>query len=124
MTECYSPQCIQKYWGFGLFPSSGILGTRKHDVSETASVSVLRCDGGKTPTQLGPSDRANLNHWTPHLKTETDPASETSCFLVPRISDDGKKSKNPVFLNVIHHRQNPLESTKLNIYFINDSVKK
>jgi hypothetical protein len=43
----------QNYWGFGLFPSSGILGTRKHDVSETASVSVLRF-GGKTHTQLGP----------------------------------------------------------------------
>jgi hypothetical protein len=33
----------QNYWGFGLFPSSSILGTRKHDVSETGSVSVLRC---------------------------------------------------------------------------------
>jgi hypothetical protein len=35
------------YWVFGLFPSSGILGTRKHDVSETASVSVLMCGGGR-----------------------------------------------------------------------------
>jgi hypothetical protein len=49
----------QNYGVFGLFPSSGILGTRKHDVSETESVSVLRC-GGKTPTQFGPSDRAKL----------------------------------------------------------------
>jgi hypothetical protein len=30
---------IHNYWGFGLFPMSGILGTRKHDVSETGSVS-------------------------------------------------------------------------------------
>jgi hypothetical protein len=30
------------YWVFGLFPSPGILVTRKHDVSETGSVSVLR----------------------------------------------------------------------------------
>jgi hypothetical protein len=30
------------YWVFGLFPSSGILENRKHDVSETGSVSVLR----------------------------------------------------------------------------------
>jgi hypothetical protein len=50
------------YWGIGLFPSSGILGNRKHDVSETGSVSVLRCGGGETPTQLGPLDRAYLNH--------------------------------------------------------------
>jgi hypothetical protein len=42
----------QNYWIFGLLPSSGILGTRKHDVSETGSVSFLRC-GGETPTQLG-----------------------------------------------------------------------
>jgi hypothetical protein len=32
---------IQNYWVFGLFPSSGILGTRKYDVSVTGSVSVL-----------------------------------------------------------------------------------
>jgi hypothetical protein len=29
----------QNYWVFGLCPSSGIVGTRKHDVSETGSVS-------------------------------------------------------------------------------------
>jgi hypothetical protein len=32
----------QNYWVFGLFPSSGILENRKHDVSETGSVLVLR----------------------------------------------------------------------------------
>jgi hypothetical protein len=32
----------QNYWVFGLFPSSGVLENRKHDVSETESVSVLR----------------------------------------------------------------------------------
>jgi hypothetical protein len=53
----------QNYWLFGIFPSSGIVGTRKHDFSETGSVSVHMC-GGKTLTQLGPLDRANLNHWT------------------------------------------------------------
>jgi hypothetical protein len=49
----------QNYWFFGLFPTSGILRSIKHDVSETGSVSVLRC-GRKTPTQLCPLDRANL----------------------------------------------------------------
>jgi hypothetical protein len=48
---------IQNSWVFGLLPSSDILGTRKHDVSETGSV------------------------------------SETLCFLVPRISEDGKSPK-------------------------------
>jgi hypothetical protein len=32
----------QNYWLFGLCPSSGILESRKHNVSETGSVSVLR----------------------------------------------------------------------------------
>jgi hypothetical protein len=31
---------IQNQWVFGLLPSSGILGRKKHDVSETGSVSV------------------------------------------------------------------------------------
>jgi hypothetical protein len=40
---------------FFTFSIYGILGTIKHDVSETGYVSVLRC-GGKTSTQLGPLD--------------------------------------------------------------------
>jgi hypothetical protein len=32
----------QNYWVFGLCPSSGILKIRKHNFSETGSVSVLR----------------------------------------------------------------------------------
>jgi hypothetical protein len=51
----------QNYWVFGLCPSSDILETTKHNVSETGSISVLR--RWKTPTQLGPLERANLNQW-------------------------------------------------------------
>jgi hypothetical protein len=29
----------------------------------------------------------------PHLRTETDPISETLCFLVSRILDDGQSPK-------------------------------
>jgi hypothetical protein len=32
----------KNFWVFGLLASSGILENRKHDVSETGSVSVLR----------------------------------------------------------------------------------
>jgi hypothetical protein len=42
----------QNYWVFGLFPSSGILETRKYYVSETGSISVRRCGG--EDTHLGP----------------------------------------------------------------------
>jgi hypothetical protein len=62
----------QNYCFFWTLLSSGILGTRKHDVLESGSASVLRC-GGKTP--------------------EADPLSKMSCFLVPRIPDDGKSKK-------------------------------
>jgi ABC-type enterochelin transport system ATPase subunit len=33
---------VQDYWVFWTFPSSGILETRKHDVSEIGSLSVLK----------------------------------------------------------------------------------
>jgi hypothetical protein len=33
---------IQNYWLFGICPSSGILESKKYNVSETGSVSVLR----------------------------------------------------------------------------------
>jgi hypothetical protein len=51
----------QNYRVFGLLPSPCILENRKHDVSETGFVSVLRWREEKTPTQLGPLKRANLN---------------------------------------------------------------
>jgi hypothetical protein len=49
----------QNYWVFGLCPSTDILETRKHNVSETGSVSVLRRGEGEI-TQVGAVERANL----------------------------------------------------------------
>jgi hypothetical protein len=60
----------QNYWVSDLGPSSGILETRKHNVSETLT---------KRPNRVFP----------PHLRTETDPVSETLCFLVSRVPNDG-----------------------------------
>jgi hypothetical protein len=37
----------QNYWVFGLCPSSSVVETRKHNISETGSVSVLRCGQGR-----------------------------------------------------------------------------
>jgi hypothetical protein len=48
---------------FGLFLSSSILENRKHDVSESGSVSVLMW-GGEDIYSVGPLKRADLNHWT------------------------------------------------------------
>jgi hypothetical protein len=60
----------QNYWVFGLFPSSGIVGTRKHDVSETRFISVLRC-GSQMSWCLPPI----------HMRTKTRPVPETSFFF-------------------------------------------
>jgi hypothetical protein len=32
----------QKFWGFGLYPWSGILKARKHNISESGFVSIFR----------------------------------------------------------------------------------
>jgi hypothetical protein len=56
---------------------------------------------------LSSLERANLNHWTtqqsrclPHLRTETDPVSETPCFLSSNSLESGRwtKSENPLIL--------------------------
>jgi hypothetical protein len=77
----------------------------------------------KTQTQLGPFERANLNHWASQLRMETDPVSETSCFLFSRIPDDGEKSKNLVILCVIHHRQSPLESLIFFVFLVSSNIR-
>jgi hypothetical protein len=43
----------------------------------------------------------------PHMRTETDPVSETLCSLEFRAMD---KSKNPVIPSAIRHRQTPSDS--------------
>jgi hypothetical protein len=48
----------------------GILETRKHNISETGSVSVLMW-GGKSPTLLGPLERAILNYWGPAIEVSS-----------------------------------------------------
>jgi hypothetical protein len=45
---------------------------------------------------------------SPHLRTETDPVSDMSCFSFNYL-----ESENSVILCIIHHRQNPIQSTVL-----------
>jgi hypothetical protein len=73
-----------KYNVFRLRPSSGILKTREHSVSETGCISVLRWRRD-TPILLGPLERGNLN---------PDPVSKTLCSLVFGIPDDGHSSEH------------------------------
>jgi hypothetical protein len=84
------------------------LRTETDPVSETSCclVSGISDDG------QSPLNRANLNQWSrlaiskgpnrvgvspPHLRAETDSVSETSCFPVSRISDDGQSPKTKYF---------------------------
>jgi hypothetical protein len=52
----------QNRWVSGLRPSSGII-TRKHNVSETGSVSVFM-RGEEDTYFVGSIRKNNLNHWT------------------------------------------------------------
>jgi hypothetical protein len=81
---------VQKYWVSGLCTLSGILNTRKHNVSETGPVCILGGDTYSGPvtdvTSFFQQSRCLLSH----LRTETDPVSEMLCFLVFRIPDAGQ----------------------------------
>jgi hypothetical protein len=83
---------------FGLCPPSGILNTRKHNVSK-ARRHILSWVSSKEQWW-----RLTLSKWTngagissPHLRTETDPVSENLCFLVFRNQDDGRSPKTQWF---------------------------
>jgi hypothetical protein len=80
----------QNYQGFGDFPSSGILENRKHDVSETWSVSVIREWGIETEnSSKGPNwVGVFLFNWE-----RKQIISETSCFIFSKIPEDGEIRK-------------------------------
>jgi hypothetical protein len=82
----------QKYWYFGLRPSSGILETRKHTVSKIRSATNHRWGGGRLRLALSKGPK-RVGVVPSHLMMETDPVSETVCFLVSRIPDYGRSPK-------------------------------
>jgi hypothetical protein len=55
---------IQNYWVSGLCPSSGLLETSKTQRFGNWICFRPQVREEKTPAQLGPLERANLNHWT------------------------------------------------------------
>jgi hypothetical protein len=65
---------VQDYWVFGLCPSSGILKTRRTQRFWNWICFRPEVRGQETPTQLGPLERASLNH-CPVI-------SKTLCFSV------------------------------------------
>jgi hypothetical protein len=97
----YVVQNSQKF--SGLFPSAGI--PKNTTFRKLGMFSSSDEDGDE-----GPLERANLNHWAQpsrcllphlHLRTETDPVSETSCFLEYRTMEKVQKiSVNSVCITV------------------------
>jgi hypothetical protein len=92
----------QNYWVFELCPLPSILETKKKTMFQKLNLFPSSGKGGgKTPTQLGPLERANLNHWRTSVRFTTaiiahlieTPVSETLRFLVSRIPDDEQSPK-------------------------------
>jgi hypothetical protein len=54
----------QNYWVFGLFPLSGVLGSRYTTFRKLDLFPSSGEGGGEDTSQLGPLERTNLNHWT------------------------------------------------------------
>jgi hypothetical protein len=92
------------YWVFGLFPSSGILENRKHYVSQTESVSVLRWRG-KTLTQLSPLESTNLSH-VPRVfnisKPEVDLITSRNSILASPNSQNSANCSILTYTNSVH----------------------
>jgi hypothetical protein len=83
---------IRNFWVSGLYPSSGIWRN-----TTFRKLDLFPSSGKKTPTQLGPLERANVNHCLLppfYLRTETDPVSETSCSFKYRTMDKVHKPRN------------------------------
>jgi hypothetical protein len=86
---------------------TGFLGFVHRPVFRKLDVFPSSGEGWETRTLWGPLQRANLKHWTflkdpselvsptPHLRTETDPVSETLCSLKYRMPDKVPKPSNP-----------------------------
>jgi hypothetical protein len=83
---------VQNFWVIGLCPSSGVLETIKHKVSETGFFPILRWRGRKLPNRVGAS--------LLHLRAETEPVSEMLCFLDSITSDNRQRPENSIILSI------------------------
>jgi hypothetical protein len=82
--------------------------TKDHNVSETGSVSVLRWMGQDKPTELGPLERASLNHKpTQFGPLERASLNQLSRFILPHPPEDGDRSslRNVVVFCLPHTRR-------------------
>jgi hypothetical protein len=71
----YSTELLGLFWTLSIVLY--VEDKKSYNVSETGSVSVLRWMGQDKPTQLGPLERASLNHWTLNHSVQHTPSSES-----------------------------------------------
>jgi hypothetical protein len=93
---------VRDCWIFGLCPSFGII---KNTPFRKLNLFPFLGEGWETLSLLGPLEGTNLNHWTMvqqikylhprHLRTETDPASETLCSLECQTTDEVQNPNIP-----------------------------
>jgi hypothetical protein len=81
----------------------------------------LQVKGGETPTQMGPLDRANLNHWSNEGRRTSFRNVVILYFYI--LSGRRTKSRRQLVLNVIHHRQNLLEFILLSLFLLHNKNK-
>jgi hypothetical protein len=119
---CEDNKSAHRITGFFLvFPLSGVLWSRntmfrKLDLFLYSGEEGRRHQLSWAPLKVALSKGSNRGGvFSPlHLTTETDSVSETSCFY-PMNTGRWKKSKNPVILCAICHRQNPLKCLVIEI---------
>jgi hypothetical protein len=105
---------------FGLCPSSGILVTRKHNISESVSVSVLKWrGGGETPTLLCPLERSNFYHGTKHVRVRVRVALRLAVYRQSvRLGDRPLDKTNNFFqLNPCGHSPSILSDELMGLSF-------
>jgi hypothetical protein len=90
----------QNYWVFGLFPSSSIL-----ENTTFRKLDLFPSSGEDGPvTEFNSFYMAQLSRCLLprlHLRTETDPVSETSCFLEYQMMGKSPKLSNSVCNTIV-----------------------
>jgi hypothetical protein len=108
----------QNYWGFGLFPSSGVLGSR-NTIRKLDLLPSSGERGEKTPTQFGPLERSSLNHWDQIQFL-------ICCVFTPKDTGRWKMSKTPVIMCKVNGLVNTvlmMHNLQLNNYFIQYTIE-
>jgi hypothetical protein len=109
---------IQSYWNFGLFPSSGVFGSRNKTFRK---LDLFPSSGeGEGTCSVGALRKIEIN--SPFTWGRKQIQFPKRCVSTLLYTQRWRNSKNPVTLCAIHHHQNPIIST-VKIMFITIVLK-